>query len=186
MESGRALMADSVRRKALVLFGVVMIVFWLSSAVLPQPIPPLAPLPKLDRLVGEVPSWIRQQVAGMNRPDDEILASMRREMIAMFAREWLKIATGVASGILIARRHRLGRWLAISLCVGLLGWFAIGHGRMMWEHHFVYWRAMARYAPQALARITVNLLFYVVTIAYLTHPRVIAWFRPREAHVATV
>lgn len=71
------------------------------------------------------------------------------------------------------------------MCAGLLGWFAIGHGRMMWEHHFVFWTAMAHWAPRLLIRILVNLIFYAVALVYLTRPRVVAWFGPRAALVGT-
>jgi hypothetical protein len=111
-------------------------------------------------------------VPSLNRPD--------YELNALYILQWLGIATGFASGILIAQRQRVGRWLAIVLCAGSLVWFVVSHGEMLWEHHFLFWTGMARWLPQRFLRIVLDLLFYVATLAYMTRPRAIAWFRPER------
>jgi hypothetical protein len=173
-------MADA-KGKAIVAFGLITVGFWLSCAVFPELIPPLAhtPGPDLKGLLALIPAWIREQDPSMSRPDAEIIAALRREGFVIIARKWIEIAFGVTSGVLIARRHQTGRRLAITLCAVLLGWFALVQARSIWWNVDVIalWATMARRLPRHFARTVVNLLFYAVTITYLTRSPVVAWFR---------
>lgn len=50
---------------------------------------------------------------------------------------------------------------------------------MIWEHRFVsYWSAAARLAPRLLVRAILDVLFYGVTLVYLTR-RAVAGLFPR-------
>jgi hypothetical protein len=169
-------------RKAVIAFGVLTVAFWLSRAVFPQPLPPLAPMPDFSGLVAEAKSvapWI-QQKAGLDAPADDIERSLRREYATAVAGRWLQIALGAASGVLIARRRRVGRWLAVGLCVVLLAPELTVQARLAWEGHLTdYWRGFAEYAPRLLVDGILVLLFYAGTVAYLTRRRVGTQFSTR-------
>jgi hypothetical protein len=168
-------------RRAITVFGVVTVVFWLSFAVFPRPIPPLVPLPDVSGVLKEMVPWIRQQDPALNRPDADVLASVRRDIVVILARTWLQVAAGVASGLLIARRRRSGRALAIALCGALLGFFLLSQGRHIWNHHLVaLWTALAQHLPLTVLRWVIDVLFCVGTLAYLTRRQVAVQFARRE------
>jgi hypothetical protein len=169
-------------RKAVVAVGVLTVVFWLSRAVFPQPLPPLASMPDFSGLVAEAKSaapWIQQQV-GLDSPADELERSLRREYVAAIAMTWLRIALGAASGVLIARRRRAGRWLALVLCAVLLAPFLFTQARLGWQGRFTtFWRVYAEHSPRLVVDRVAVLLFYAGTLAYLTRRRVAAQFSTR-------
>jgi hypothetical protein len=169
-------------RRAITAFGAVTVLYWLSHAVFPAPIPPLVPLDiDISGLLKEIQPWIREQNPALNRPDAEILASFRRELIVTFAKSWLQIAGGVASGILVARRRRSGRVLAIALCGALLAFFLLGQVGHIWNHRLVaYWVVLAERAPVIVVRTVVNVMFATATLAYLTRRPVALQFARRD------
>jgi hypothetical protein len=166
-------------------FGAATVAFWLSLAVFPQRVYPLAPLPDAEQILGQVKGvqpWIREKVPSLKRPDEEIVASLRREVFFVFVRLWAEILAGAASGVLIARRSRIGRWLALALCGLSLASFIVGHFRLAWEHEFIaYWTSFARVLPMQFARSAVNVLFFVATLVYLTRRRVALQFAPNPS-----
>jgi hypothetical protein len=169
-------------RKAMVAFGAFTVAFWLSRAVFPQELPPLAPMPDFSGLVAEaksVPPWI-QQKAGLDAPAGEIEAPLRREYVTAIAMRWLQIALGAASGVLIARRRRAGRWLAVGLCAVLLAPFLFFQARLGWQGRLTgYWRTYAEYSPRLVVDGVAVLLFYAGTLAYLTRRRIGTQFSAR-------
>lgn len=167
--------AFSAGRKAMVAFGVLTVAFWLSRAVFPQALPPLAPMPDFSGLVAEAKSvapWI-QPKAGLDAPAGEIAASLRHEYITAITMRWLQIALGAAAGVLIALRRRAGRWLALGLCAVLLAPFLYFQVRLGWQGRLTgYWRTYAEYSPRLVADGVAVLLFCAGTLAYLTRRRV--------------
>jgi hypothetical protein len=169
-------------RKAVVAFGVLTVAFWLSRAVFPYRLPPLAPMPDFGGIVAEVKSaapWI-QQKAGLDAPADEIQRSLRSEYVTAIAMRWLQIALGAMSGVLIARRRRAGRWLAVALCAVLFAPFLFFQARLGWQGRFTpFWRVYAGFSPRLVVDDVAVLLFYAGTLAYLTRRRVGAQFSRR-------
>lgn len=164
-------------KRAITAFGILTVTFWLSRAVFPQPIPPVGPLPNIEGLLGEISAWIREAVPSLNRPDREVIASFRRELLGTYILAWLTIATGVASGVLTARRRRAGRWLAIALCGGLLARVLFDQGRMIWEHQFIrHWTAAVQWVPRLFVRAILDVVFYGATLVYLTRRPVAGLF----------
>jgi hypothetical protein len=169
-------------RRAVVAFGVLTVAFWLSRAVFPQALPPLAPMPDFSGLVTEAKSaapWIQQQV-GLDAPADEILASLRRGLLIEIAKRWLQIGLGVTSGVLIALRLRAGRWLAVGLCAVMLVPLLFTQARLGLQGRFTtFWRVYAEHSPRLVADGLAVLLFYAGTLVYLTQRRVGAQFSTR-------
>jgi hypothetical protein len=158
-------------------FGWITVAYWLSKAVFPQPIWPLVPLPTFDGLLSEIAPWIREQVPGLSRPDEEVVARLNREVLRVLALDWLIIATGVASGALLIRRRRAGRGIAVALCAGLLLWMAVAQARLVSEGHFAdRWAAMARVAPKLAIADAIQVLFLASTLVYLPRRQVRAAF----------
>lgn len=156
-------------RTALSAFGLLTVAFWLSWAVFPQLIPPLVPLPDLGGVLGEIAPWIRQKSPALDRPDADVLASLRREIFWSLALTWFQIGLGVLAGVLIVCRKRAGRWLAIILCAVLLARFLVFQGRLANDRHLIdFWRALAHYAVRPFIRNLVNVLFSSATVVYLT------------------
>lgn len=169
-------------RKAVRGFGAVTVAFWLSRAMFPHPIPPLAPAPDLDGLVAKVksaPAWIQEE-AGLGVPEEDLVASLRREVAITLAVRWLQIALGAASGVLIVRRRQVGRRLALGLCSVLLALLLVAQARLGLEGHLTtMWRVYAEHTPRMVVDGVATLLFYVGTLAYLTRPAVAARFTSR-------
>jgi hypothetical protein len=170
-------------RKAVFAFGVLTLLFWLSRAVFPQPLPPLVSLPDFGGLVAHAKSaapWIQQQVGVDATPADELKRSLQREYVTAIAMRWIQIALGAMSGVLIARRRRVGRWLAVALCAVLLAPFLFAQARLAWQGHFAaYWRVYAEHSPRLVIDGVAVLLFYVGTLAYLTRRRIAMQFSMR-------
>jgi hypothetical protein len=158
-------------------FGAATIAFWISTAVFPTLIPPLASLPDLSGLLAGIAPWIRRLEPSMSRPDADVLASLRREMITILLVSWLYITLGVASGVLIARRKSVGRWLGIALCTWLLARFVLAQGHLVVVRRFVpYWTAMAKIMPRHFASTVLHVAFYAATVALLMRRSAAAWF----------
>jgi hypothetical protein len=170
------------RRGTVVAFGVLTVAFWLSRVGFPNWLPPLAPMPDFEGIVAKVKStapWIQQE-AGLDAPADEIQSSLRREYITAITVLWLQIALGATSGVLIARRRRAGRWLAVALCAVLLAPFLLSQAKLAWQGHFAeYWRAYATFSPRQVVDGVAVLLFYAGTLGYLTRRRVGTQFSTR-------
>lgn len=169
-------------RRAIIAFGGLTVLYWLSLAVFPALIPPLVRLDiDFSGILKEIAPWIRQQDPTLNKPDADVLAAVRREFIVVYAKIWLQIAAGVASGILVALRRPSGRVLAIALCGALLAYFVFSQGRHVWNHRLIaWWTAFAQHAPIIIVRTAVDVAFFVGTLAYLTRRPVALQFARRE------
>lgn len=164
-------------RRAVTAFGLLTVAFWLSWTVFPQLIPPLAPLPNMEGMLGEIAPWMRQKVPGLDRPDNEVLASLRRQILWTFALIWFQIGSGVLAGVLIVRRKAAGRWIAITLCAVLLAQSLVSQARLANDGHLIdFWRALAHYAVRLFIRHVVDVLFLSGTLVYLTRRTVALQF----------
>lgn len=156
-------------RRAVTAFGLLTVAFWLSRAVFPQAIPPLVPLPDLSGLLGGVAPWIRQMSPALDRPDADVVASLRREILWTLAVLWFQIGSGVLAGILIVRRKPAGRWLALILGGVLLAGFLVAQGGLARDRHLIdFWSALALHAVPLFVRHLLDVLFLSATLVYLT------------------
>ncbi len=153
---------------ALAILGWLTIAFWLSMAVFPLRIPPLGPWPNTGGLLHELPTWIRQ-LAGVDRPDREVVTAIDRELPRVYVVQWLKIAVGITSGILLLLRRRAGEVLAFTICAGLLGLWVINQFRMLLEpwHFKAYWTVAPRASPSVFLRWVLDPVFYAATLVFL-------------------
>jgi len=165
----------------LVPFCGAAFVFWLSRAVYPGLLPPLGPMPAFSALLDEIPSWIREMVPSLNRPDAQVLTSLHREALTIVVREWALIAAGLLSSVLLLLRRRVGRWLALALAGALLASIVIGDASVVINEHLTpwgLWMVMARTAPPVAVRRWVDVAFYVLTLVILTRPSFRAVYAP--------
>ncbi len=141
-------------------------------ALFPVRIPPLGPWPNTGGLVQELrelPTWIRQ-LAGADRPDRELTATLDRQALAVYASRWLQIAVGVTSGILLLLRKRAGWVLAFTICAAFLALWVINQVRMLlapWPHFMAYWTVTPRRAPWTFSRWVVDPVFHAATLVIL-------------------
>lgn len=157
----------------LIAFGVATCALWLTHAVLPFPIPPLVAMPDLSGVLAGIAPWIREQAPELRRPDAEVIASLHRERLLILAWAWTLIGLGETAGILIIKRSRVGRWLAM----GLAGLVMVSFARQQWT--FVsetgtdawrYWPMLFNRHPRFLVRVVLDVSFSVFTLVFLLRP----------------
>jgi hypothetical protein len=160
--------------RPLVVLGWVAMAFWLSQAVFPYLLPPLRSMPDLGAYFREHPvaPWIWEKL-GQNQPDEDVFRAMNRQLMLVIAVQWIWIALGVASGVLLVLRRRVGWWLAAVVCGIALARAAGGQLRMLRESHLVeVWTVAVRVVPLVAMRWAMDLAFYVATIAVLARHRI--------------
>lgn len=170
-------------RKAIIAFGFVTCAFWLSKAVFPWRIPPLAPMPDFSVVVGrlaEASPWIREQFPALDKPDDVVLEDMRREFRVGLIRAWALIAAGALAGVLIVSRRAAGRWLALCLAVFVLAVTAAGYLREAPGRGWTYFEQLASIArrfPLITLRSVLDMAFLAFTIWFLARRKIGGAFR---------
>jgi hypothetical protein len=164
---------QGLSRHALLVFAWITIAFWASTAFFPQRIPPLGPWPDLGGALHGLPEWIRQ-LAGLDGPEPEIASALERELLKVYALQWLTICAGVTSGALLLRRRRAGRVLAVTLSAALLGSWMISQVQKLFgpDAHFVaYWTVTPRVAPWTFLSWMLHVAFYTATLVVLLSTR---------------
>lgn len=166
-------------------FGAASCIYWLSRAVYPALLPPLSPMPDFSGVMAELaglPAWLREQSPPLNRPAEQVLAGLRRDYLLAVGWAWVVIAAGLASAILVARRHRVGRWLAIGFAAVLLAQVIIMDARFVFAFSappWRYWSMMARLAPALAIRRWVDVAYCLSALVVLTRTSTQEMFEAR-------
>ena len=96
--------------------GLLIIVYWLSLCIY---LPPIAPVPKFDALLGELQTAKETlgpaYPAKVDQPREVLKRGLIRETNLLYASYAVPIVIGICSGVLICLRKRLGQILALGL-----------------------------------------------------------------------
>jgi hypothetical protein len=157
-------MADLKNNRFLKLFGICTIIYWVSLIVY---VPPIAPIPNIRGLLGEIDNDFKREVLKWHKPDEIIEAKVMKDVMFHFAKQYAIILLGVSSGILIIMRRRIGKIIALCLC----SFFIIIKIMSIADRYPYYFQQMKMfydYAPGTVIYIDiVGTIFMLFTILYL-------------------
>jgi hypothetical protein len=168
------------RDRVLFTFGLATCAYWLMRAFLPSPILPFTSMPDFGPLLSGVAPWIREMSPELRKPDVEIIAQLRHEIIVATVRAWVLIVAGMAAGALIAARKPTGRWLALVLAVLVLTLAGAGE----WEiaahdgkGYLQFWRTKFEILPLYAVRQLLDVAFCAFSVVFLTRRAMAQRFR---------
>jgi len=175
------MMENINKRDRLSLLGIVLIVLWISHLPYLGKIPLHADqnIQELSKNASELAENLKRELGfgGMTQSDIEKRAVQSFRIL--FIKTLLLYSAGILSGILILKKHRSGRFIAI----GLFSYFLIFQIYDLLRHGRIWQRLYAKYTilfPAHPIRVIhtdiLPAIIGVITIIYLTRPSVAKLF----------
>ena len=174
-----SLMTSDNYNRALTIFGIGIIVLWLSYVIY---FPPFVAWPDAKGLAKEV--WESKLSQEMYQSQNDIENRFNRSLYVAYSKAYLMTLLGVAAGVLILARRKAGRYLALLLAIlmigsrifaavrcsgGITGWFKM-----------IYVFLLSRTPITVIHKDIIDPLFFVFTIMFLSNRSVITHFAAKR------
>ena len=109
-------MVDISSRKAIRVFGICTVILWLSYVIY---LPPFVQSPNIKGLINEGYEMYKSDHPNVSK--QQLEAKLFLSIFFSYAKAAIFIVTGVIAGLFIFRHKRIGRILALVLCIVMLG-----------------------------------------------------------------
>ncbi len=168
------------KRNPLFVTGAVLIVLWLSHVPYLFKIP-LYATPGIQRLSQEAsgtPAWIKDEAGLAGNSQADIQSDLVKSLRITFAKSLLLCLLGILSGVLVLKRHRLGRFLAIGLSFYVLLPRAVHFASLEHPFHRLYQKYTFLFSrrPFLVIQSDITWLVLLVALVYLLRPSIARQF----------
>ena len=159
------------------ILAVITICYWLSMFVY---LPPFANTPDFDNLASQVHNSkiseaIKATVPELDIPREELAAQLKSEHFKMQIKQYVMYAFGLLSGVLIYLRRRLGKYIAVFICLGLITiklWSFASSYPNITDRIALYFTILLPNMPVVILHDLFGLLFALATIFLLFRKQV--------------
>ena len=173
------------KRDSVFLTGIALLVLWISHVPYLFEIP-LYSTPGIQWLSQEVsdsPAWLKDEAGLTGKSQSNIQSDLVASCRIAFAKSLLLCLLGILSGVLVLKRHRLGRFLAIGLSIYVL------LSRIVYvafrEHPFHWFRTytvfFSRYPFRVIHLDIVTCLVLLLALVHLLRPSIAKQFEKNES-----
>jgi uncharacterized membrane protein (DUF2068 family) len=165
-----------IKSKELTIVGTIVILLWLSSIpyLFAFPFGQHEGLKRLAKQLAESPEAIKELAGIGGKSERQLDRDLQLLFIVQLIKDALTVLIGIGAGVLIIKRKRVGRYLAVGMCVLVLGYRIYSEIR-----HFHSLRALSyKYFllfegwPVMLIRDCTLVALTLVILLYLIRPSV--------------
>lgn len=169
-------MIDISSIKTIHIFASCTILFWLSFLIY---LPPFAPTPNIKGLIEE-----GYEMYSLDNPDaskQDLENRIIKSIHFSYANSFFFILIGFISGVLIYRKKRIGRYLAIILCLVMLASraysFLKGYPHIFDRLYALYVLALSQYPFRIIHNDIIAPIFFIISIVFLFNKSVSGKFK---------
>ena len=110
------------KRDSVFFTGIALLILWISYVpyLLEIPLYSTPGIQWLSQYVAGSPAWIKDPAGLTGKSQSNIQSDLVASFRIAFAKSLLLCLLGILSGVLVLKRHRLGRFLAIGLSIYVL------------------------------------------------------------------
>jgi hypothetical protein len=167
------------------LTGIALLVLWISHVPYLFEIPLYATpgIQWLSQEASDFPAWLKDEAEITGKSQSDIQSDLVTSCRIEFAKSLLLYLLGILSGVLVLKRHRWGRFLAIGISIYVLLLRIVKD--VFREHPFnwLYWKYsvfLSRYPLRAIYDI-VTWLVLLVVLVHLLRPSIAKRFEKNES-----
>jgi hypothetical protein len=113
-----------IRSKELTIVGTVIILLWLSYIpyLFAFPFGQQEGLKRLAKHLAESPEAVKELVGIGGKTERHLARELQLLVVVQLIKDALVVLIGIGAGILIIKRKRVGRHIALGMCVFVLGY----------------------------------------------------------------
>jgi len=173
------------KRDSVFLTGIALLVLWISHVPYLFEIP-LYSTPGIQGLSQEasnLPAWLKDEAGLTGKSQSNIQSDLVASCRIAFAKSFLLCLLGILSGVLVLKRHRLGRFLAIGLSIYMLLLRIVNDAFREHPFHWLYWKYtvfFSRYPFRVIHLDIVTWLVLLVALVHLLRPSIAKRFEEKE------
>jgi len=174
------------KRDSVFVTGIALLVLWISHVPYLLEIP-LYSTPGIQWLSQEVagsPAWIKDSAGLTGKSQSNIQSDLVASFRIAFAKSLLLCLLGILSGVLVLKRHRLGRFLAIGLSIYVLLLRIVYVAFREHPFHWLYLKYtvfFSRYPFRVIHLDIVTWLVLLVALVHLLRPSIAKQFEKNES-----
>jgi hypothetical protein len=168
------------------LMGVILLVLWVSHLpyLLEIPLVSTSGIQKLSRDVSEFPEWLKDEAELSGKSQSDIETGLITSCRIAFAKSLLLYLLGILSGVLVLKRHRSGRFLAIGLSIYVLLLRIVSvafRGHSFHRLYRLYTFMFSRCPFRVIHLDIVTSLVLLVALVHLLRPSIAKQFEKNES-----
>jgi hypothetical protein len=164
--------------------GTILVLLWLSYIpyLFTFPFGQHEGLKKLAKQVAESPEVIKELAGIGGKSESQLYRKLQLLFLVQLVRDVFTILLGIGAGVLIVKRKRLGRYIAMGMCAYLLGYrvyFEVLHFHSLKATFYSRILVFEHWPVMVIHECTLVSLSLLILV-YLIRPSVAREFRKRN------
>jgi len=174
------------KRDSVFLTGIALLVLHISHIPYLFEIP-LYSTPGIQWLSEEVsdsPAWLKDEAGLTGKSQSDIQSDLVASSRITFAKSLLLCLLGILSGVLVLKRHKFGRFLAIGLSIYVLLLRIVNIAFSKQFFHLLYWKYTVFFSRHPFRVIHLDIVTWLVLMVALVHllrPSIAKQFEKNES-----